>query len=219
MADGGLFGVGLGQSRAKWAYLPHAESDFIFAIVGEELGFLGAALLIGLYVTLALVGLRIARRNVDPFIKLVSATSTAWLVGQAAINIFYVVGLLPVTGLTLPMISAGGTSLLVTMAIFGLLANFSRREPQAMAALQSSGPGVISRFFGIGVPGAGGPDARRAQQRAERRAEPAWARTAARKAATSAKTRKAAARARRRTGTAARRPDRTGRSTPATRDR
>ncbi|MEO5832027.1 MAG: putative lipid II flippase FtsW [Nakamurella sp.] len=156
MADGGWFGVGLGQSRAKWAYLPHAESDFIFAIVGEELGFIGAGLLVGLYVTLALVGLRIARRNVDPFIKLVAATSTAWLVGQAAINIFYVIGLLPVTGLTLPMISAGGTSLVVTMAIFGLLANFARREPPAMAALQHSGPGVVSRFFGIGVPGVGG---------------------------------------------------------------
>ena len=179
MADGGWLGVGLGQSRAKWAYLPHAESDFIFAIVGEELGFLGAGLLVGLYVTLALVGLRIARRNVEPFIKLVAATSTAWLVGQAAINIFYVIGLLPVTGLTLPMISAGGTSLVVTMAIFGLLANFARREPQAMAALQHSGPGVVSRFFGIGVPAVGGDNEKvvlspakvaKLQKREERRA-------------------------------------------------
>ncbi|WP_111765045.1 putative lipid II flippase FtsW [Nakamurella deserti] len=189
MADGGWFGVGLGQSRAKWAYLPHAESDFIFAIIGEELGFIGAGLVVALYVTLALVGLRIARRNVDPFIKLVAATSTAWLVGQAAINIFYVIGLLPVTGLTLPMISAGGTSLVVTMAIFGLLANFARREPQAMAALQHSGPGVVSRFFGIGVPAVGGEiekapvsPARAAKQ--QRREERRAARRAARPPAT-----------------------------------
>ena len=178
MGDGGLFGVGLGQSRAKWAYLPHAESDFIFAIIGEELGLIGATLVVLLYVTLALVGLRIARRNVDPFIKLVSATATAWLVGQAAINIFYVVGLLPVTGLTLPMISAGGTSLVVTMAIFGLLANFARREPQAMAALQDSGPGPISRFLGVGVPGSAEDEARKTAVREERRQNRAWARSA-----------------------------------------
>ncbi len=198
MADGGLFGVGLGQSRAKWSYLPHAESDFIFAIVGEELGLIGAGLLVALFITLALVGLRIARRNVDPFVKLVSATATAWLVGQAAINMFYVVGLLPVTGLPLPMISAGGTSLIVTMAIFGLLANFARREPQALAALQGSGPGPISRFFGIGVPGVGIEDSKkseaRRQKRGQTRQNKEWARTSARKAADEEKAIRAAGR-------------------------
>ncbi len=186
MANGGWFGVGLGKSTAKWSYLPHAESDFIFAIVGEELGFVGAALLIGLYLTLAFVGLRIARRNVEPFVKLVAATSTAWLVGQASINIFYVVGLLPVTGLTLPMISAGGTSLVVTMTIFGLLANFARREPQALAVLQDAGPGRISRFFGIGVPGMGPEVGRRAARRAARAQDRAAARAAAEEAAVQA---------------------------------
>jgi cell division protein FtsW len=186
MGDGGLFGVGLGQSKAKWAYLPHAESDFIFAIIGEELGLIGAGLVVALFVTLAMVGLRIARRNTEPFIKLVAATSTTWLVGQAAINIFYVIGLLPVTGLTLPMISAGGTSLVVTMAIFGLLANCARREPQALAALQNDGPGPISRFFGVGVPGVESEEARysaeKAEQRAAKKQNKEWAKAAEQRA-------------------------------------
>lgn len=194
MADGGLFGVGLGQSRAKWQYLPHAESDFIFAIVGEELGLIGAALLVGLYFTLAIVGLRIARRNMDPFVKLVAATSTAWLVGQAAINIFYVIGLLPVTGIPLPMISAGGTSLIVTMAIFGLLANFARREPKAMAVLQEKGPGRLSRMLGFGVPNSAGQEAKDLAAKTEKRKNKEWARTSARKAVQEKKTIKAASR-------------------------
>ena len=111
LANGGLFGVGLGQGRAKWSYLPNAHTDFIFAIIGEELGLLGGLRGAPLFATLAYTGLRIAGRNTDPLLKLVAATSTVWLVGQAAINIGYVVGLLPVTGLPLPLISAGGTSL------------------------------------------------------------------------------------------------------------
>ena len=144
MGNGGWFGVGLGQSRAKWSYLPNADSDFIFAIVGEELGLIGAGILIVLFALLAYTGLRIARRNVDPFVKIVASAATVWLVGQAAINIGYVVGLLPVTGIPLPMISAGGTSLLITMVVFGLLANFARREPQAVAALAAGGGGTGS---------------------------------------------------------------------------
>ena len=149
MGNGGWFGVGLGQSRAKWSYLPNADSDFIFAIIGEELGLIGAAILLLLFALLAYTGLRIARRNVDPFVKIVASAATVWLVGQAAINIGYVVGLLPVTGIPLPMISSGGTSLLITMVVFGLLANFARREPQAAAALQASGGGRLARFLGM----------------------------------------------------------------------
>ena len=126
MGNGGWFGVGLGQSRAKWSYLPNADSDFIFAVIGEELGLIGAGILLLLFALLAYTGVRIARRNVDPFVKIVASAGTVWLVGQAAINIGYVVGLLPVTGIPLPMISAGGTSLLITMVVFGLLANFAR---------------------------------------------------------------------------------------------
>ncbi len=149
MGNGGWFGVGLGQSRAKWSYLPNADSDFIFAIIGEELGLIGAGILLLLFALLAYTGLRIARRNVDPFVKIVASAATVWLVGQAAINIGYVVGLLPVTGIPLPMISAGGTSLLITMVVFGLLANFARREPQAAAALAAGGGSRLARFLGI----------------------------------------------------------------------
>ena len=94
-----------------------------------------------LFATLAYTGFRIAARNTDPWLKLVVATSTAWLVAQAAINIGYVVGLLPVTGLQLPLISSGGTSLVVTMFVFGVLANAARHEPEAIAALRQQGPG------------------------------------------------------------------------------
>jgi cell division protein FtsW len=136
--------VGLGQGSAKWDYLPNAHNDFIFAIIGEELGFVGCLVVLLLFGALAYVGIRIAARNTDPWIKLVSATVTTWLVGQAAINIGYVVGLLPITGIPLPLISSGGTSIVMTMLAFGLLANLARHEPQAVAALRlqavSSGP-------------------------------------------------------------------------------
>jgi cell division protein FtsW len=153
MGRGGLFGVGLGQSRAKWSWLPYADSDFIFAIIGEELGLIGAAVVILLFALLAYTGLRIARRNVDPFIKIAAGAATVWLVGQAAINIGYVVGALPTTGLTLPLISSGGSSLIVSMTVFGLLANFARREPPAATALHANGPGRFSAFLGIGTRG------------------------------------------------------------------
>jgi cell division protein FtsW len=152
LADGGLFGVGLGQGRAKWSYLPNAHNDFIFAIIGEELGFLGAFAVLALFATLAYTGLRIAARNTDPWLKLVVATSTTWLVAQAAINIAYVVGLLPVTGLQLPLISSGGTSLVVTMFVFGILANAARHEPEAIAALKQHGQGRVARLLRLPLP-------------------------------------------------------------------
>jgi cell division protein FtsW len=152
LADGGLFGVGLGQGRAKWSYLPNAHNDFIFAIIGEELGFLGAFAVLALFATLAYTGFRIAARNTDPWLKLVVSTSTAWLVAQAAINISYVVGLLPVTGLQLPLISSGGTSLVVTMFVFGILTNAARHEPEAIAALRQHGQGRLARALRLPPP-------------------------------------------------------------------
>jgi cell division protein FtsW len=152
LADGGLLGVGLGQGRAKWSYLPNAHNDFIFAIVGEELGFLGAFAVLALFATLAYTGFRIAARSSDPWLKLVVATSTTWLVAQAAINISYVVGLLPVTGLQLPLISSGGTSLVVTMFVFGVLASAARHEPEAIAALRQHGQGRIARMLRLPLP-------------------------------------------------------------------
>ena len=160
LGSGHIFGVGLGQSIFKTGWLPNADSDFIFAIIGEELGLIGAGLVLVLFSLLAYTGLRIARRNTDPFIKIVASAATVWLVGQAAINIGYVIGLLPVTGIPLPMISRGGTSLVITMVVFGLLANFARREPQAAAALHSQGPTRMARFLGLGVNGPKPPKVR-----------------------------------------------------------
>ncbi|GAA4426766.1 putative lipid II flippase FtsW [Actinokineospora soli] len=152
IADGGLFGRGLGQGPSKWSYLPNVHNDFIFALIADELGLLGCVLVLGLFVMLAVVGLRIATRNIDPWIRMVSGTLTVWLVAQAAINIGYVVGLLPVTGITLPMISSGGTSVVVTMLVFGVLANCARNEPEAVSALRSQGPGRFGRIMRLPAP-------------------------------------------------------------------
>ena len=132
LATGGFWGVGLGNSAMKWDLLPHAESDYIFAIIGEELGFLGCLVVVALYGVLAYAGFRIARRSTDRFIQLATVAITVWLIGQAAMNMGYVVGLLPVTGVQLPLISAGGTSLVLTLFIVGLLARFARAEPAAI---------------------------------------------------------------------------------------
>ncbi|MDQ3579737.1 MAG: FtsW/RodA/SpoVE family cell cycle protein, partial [Actinomycetota bacterium] len=152
LADGGLFGRGLGQGSSKWDFLPNVHNDFIFALIGDELGLLGCALVLGLFAMLAIVGMRIATRNIDPWIRMVAATLTVWLVGQAAINIGYVVGLLPVTGITLPLISSGGTSIVVTMLVFGILANCARHEPEAVSALRSQGPGRFGRLMRLPAP-------------------------------------------------------------------
>ncbi|QOW01226.1 putative lipid II flippase FtsW [Rhodococcus pyridinivorans] len=152
LADGGLWGRGLGQSRAKWSYLPNAHNDFIFAIIGEELGFLGGVAVIGLFGLFAYVGLRIAMRSTDPFLRLFTATATTWIIGQAFINIGYVVGLLPVTGLQLPLVSAGGTSTATTLLMFGLIANAARHEPEAIAALHAGQDGRFARLLRLRKP-------------------------------------------------------------------
>jgi cell division protein FtsW len=161
LADGGLFGKGLGQGPSKWKYLPNVHNDFIFALIGEELGFLGCALVLGLFGMLAVVGMRVATRNIDPWIRMVAATLTVWLVAQAAINICYVVGLLPVTGITLPLISSGGTSVVTTLLVFGVLANCARHEPEAVAALRSQGPGRFGRLMRLPAPEPYQPPVRR----------------------------------------------------------
>lgn len=152
LADGGLFGVGLGQSSAKWFYLPEATNDFIFAIIGEELGWFGAGIVVSLYLALGWAGLRIALRSVDPFRRLLSGTLTATIVLQAFINIGYVVGLLPVTGLQLPLISNGGTSAVVTLTSLGLLANCARHEPEAISAILSSPTRRRLRWYSLPAP-------------------------------------------------------------------
>ena len=136
LGTGGLTGVGLGNSRTKWGALPNGHSDYIFAIIGEELGLVGCGTVLLLFGALAFVGLRIAHRSTDPFIKLVASATVVWQVAQALINIGYVVGLLPVTGITLPLISSGGTSLIITMFVMGVLASCARHEPAAAAHLK-----------------------------------------------------------------------------------
>lgn len=140
IAGGGWFGVGLGESRQKWAYLPEAHNDYIFAIIAEELGVVGSVVVLGLLAVFAYSGLRIARRVADPFPRAVAAASTIWLVGQAVINIGGVVGLVPMTGLPLPFISAGGSALVMAMLVVGMLASFARAEPAAARALHARPP-------------------------------------------------------------------------------
>ena len=125
-ADGGLTGLGLGQSKAKWGYLPFAHTDFVFAIIGEELGLIGALVIVALFVAVAFLGVRAASRAADPFCALVAAGITTWIVAQAFLNIGVVVGLLPNTGVPLPFVSYGGSSLLVTMIGIGMLLNIAR---------------------------------------------------------------------------------------------
>lgn len=129
IGSGGVNGVGLGAGRAKWFFLPNAHTDFIFSIIGEELGFIGCLLVLSLFVGLGLVGLRIARRAPDRFGMLIATGVTAWIVGQAAINLGAVVGLLPVSGVPLPFLSVGGTSLVITMFSAGVVANIARQAP------------------------------------------------------------------------------------------
>jgi len=131
LSDGGLIGLGLGQSKAKYGYLPYAHTDFIFAIIGEELGLLGALSVVLLFVALAFLGVRAATRAADRFSALVATGITTWLVAQAFLNIAVVLGLVPNTGVPLPFISYGGTSLLVTMVAVGMLLNIARHPRSA----------------------------------------------------------------------------------------
>jgi cell division protein FtsW len=152
LANGGVFGDGLGQGTAKWNYLPNAHNDFIFAIIGEELGFIGAFGLLCLFGLFAYTGMRIAKRSADPFLRLLTATATAWVIGQVFINVGYVVGLLPVTGIQLPLISAGGTSTATTLFMIGLMTNAARHEPDAVAALRAGQNDRMNRLLRLPLP-------------------------------------------------------------------
>jgi len=153
VGSGGLFGVGLGGSREKWGWVPESTSDFIFAIIGEELGLLGTLCVAALYGGLAFAGLRVARHTSDTFTRLAAASITVWVVMQAVVNIGAVIGVLPITGVPLPLVSAGLSSLLSTMVALGMLMAFARREPGAREALAVRGPGVASRVLSWLGPG------------------------------------------------------------------
>jgi len=147
LGSGGLFGLGVGASKAQWGYLPEDSSDFIFAIIGEELGLVGTLCVTALYGGLAYAGLRVARRAPDTFSRLAAATITAWIIMQAVVNIGAVIGVFPITGVPLPLVSQGLSSVLVTMVGLGMLMSFARREPGASQALAARGPGVGSRVL------------------------------------------------------------------------
>ncbi len=149
LGSGGLFGVGSGASRAKWGSVPQPTTDFIFAILGEELGLAGTLCVVLLYGVLAYAGLRIARRVPDTFCRLAAGAITVWLIVQALVNIGAVLGVLPITGVPLPLISAGVSSLLVTLAALGMLMSFARREPGARMALAAAGRGRLLRWLGF----------------------------------------------------------------------
>jgi cell division protein FtsW len=152
LANGGMFGDGLGQGSAKFNYLPNAHNDFIFAIIGEELGFIGALGMLCLFGLFAYTGMRIARRSADPFLRLLTAATTLWVIGQVFINVGYVLGLLPVTGIQLPLISAGGTATATTLLLIGLIANAARHEPEAVAALRAGREDRMNRFLRLPMP-------------------------------------------------------------------
>jgi cell division protein FtsW len=152
LGSGGWFGVGLGASKAKWGWVPNSPTDFIFAILGEELGLLGTLCVIALYSGIAFAGLRIARRVQDTFSRLAAGAITMWIIAQAMVNIGAVLGVLPITGVPLPLVSAGLSSLLVTMTALGMLMAFARSEPGAREALAAAGPSTprrLAHFLGL----------------------------------------------------------------------
>lgn len=128
LARGGWFGVGLGQSQVKWSWLPEAHNDFVFAIIGEELGWFGTVFILLLFAVLTLVALRVIVRYDDLFIRVCGSCIIVWIALQAIMNISMVVGLLPVIGLPLPFISYGGSALTFTLWAVGVLMAFARRE-------------------------------------------------------------------------------------------
>lgn len=129
LGSGNLFGLGVGASRARWAYLPNAHTDFIFSIIAEELGFIGAVTLLTFFAALVVIGVVIASRTSDPFARLLALGITVWLSVQAIINVGGVVGVIPVTGLALPFVSVGGTAMLSSMAAMGVLINIAHTAP------------------------------------------------------------------------------------------
>jgi cell division protein FtsW len=131
LAHGGVFGVGLGNSTGKWSWVPEADNDFIFSIIGEELGMIGAIIVLGLFVLLAICFIRIIRMSRDPFAKVATSAAMVWIIGQAFVNIAVVLGLLPVLGVPLPLVSAGGSALITTLAAIGVVLSFARHRPES----------------------------------------------------------------------------------------
>jgi cell division protein FtsW len=150
LASGSVFGVGLGNSKSKWSWLPAADNDYIFAIIGEELGLIGAVVVLALFIVLAFAFVRIYLGTSDIFAKVVTSGVMIWVVGQAFVNIAVVLGLLPVLGVPLPLISSGGSALISTLLGIGVVLSFARqpREQQEQSVGQT--PAERSRLAAAG---------------------------------------------------------------------
>jgi len=135
LSSGGWFGQGIGASTQKWGDLPEAHTDYIFAVLGEELGLIGTLLVLVLFLTIAYAAIRVATTTTDPFVRYVSFGVTIWLLGQMIINVGMVLALLPVIGIPLPLVSYGGSALLPSLVALGLLIGFARSQPEAARAL------------------------------------------------------------------------------------
>lgn len=156
LANGGVLGAGLGNSKAKWSWLPAAHNDYIFAIIGEELGLLGAIVVLLLFVVLAIAFVRIMNSSDNTFIRVATATTMSWMIGQAFMNMGIVLGVFPVFGVPLPLISAGGTALLTTLIGIGIVLSFARHTPEEREAL-----GIPARR---GLPGVRRPTSMRVSE-------------------------------------------------------
>jgi cell division protein FtsW len=155
LADGGWWGVGLGASREKWSWLPEAHNDFIFAILGEELGLPGTLVVLALFLALGYACFRMVTRTDDLFVRLATAAAMAWLIGQMLVNVGAVIGMLPVIGVPLPLVSSGGSALIISLVVLGMLMSFARAEPGADEAL-SARAGVVRRSLAV-LPGSVAP--------------------------------------------------------------
>jgi cell division protein FtsW len=155
LSSGGWFGEGIGASQQKWGKLPEAHTDFIFAVLGEELGLVGTVLVIVLFAVLAYAAIRVARHTTDAFVRYVTFGVVVWLVGQAVINIGMVLAFLPVIGIPLPLVSYGGSALLPSLVALGLVIGFARREPEAALALaqRKRGRQKLARSAGLSARG------------------------------------------------------------------
>ena len=147
LGNGGVFGVGLGASRARWFYLPNAHTDFIFAIIGEETGLIGGLTVIALFIALAAAGWVVANRAPDGFGRMVAAGITVWLSFQALVNIGGVLGVVPITGIALPFISFGSTALIVSMGAIGILVNIAQSGVDASSS--SSTKSTMKKPYGV----------------------------------------------------------------------
>lgn len=154
LSTGGIFGKGIGASQQKWGQLPEAHTDFIFAVLGEELGLAGTLLVVLLFLTIAYAAVRVAIATDDPFVRYVSFGIVVWLLGQMIINVGMVLAMLPVIGIPLPLVSYGGSALVPSLVALGLLVGFARREPEAAAALAAR---RRSRSAGLSARGATRP--------------------------------------------------------------